>query len=223
MNSPSSIPFETVCREVRSRFPTAFAPTPETPPPAVEDITEWTARCPDLPGFHQVRAGGGCGSLEVLLSLVAETGARPMRMVWIDPADSLDPATAFERTPTHLLWARGGGLPGALRVADAILRDGDFPFVCLDGVLLPAAEWRRIPLSRWYRLQRLVSRRQATLLLWTPPVAIPAASRRWTLSAEWSFDHLFDRSPEELRARIRIAPADGAEMENRTGEGRRPA
>lgn len=153
--------------------------------------------------------GKTTGSLEVLLQLVEETGQRQMRMVWIDPCDCLDPVTAFNRSPRHMLWARGGGLGRALQVADAVLRDENFPFVCLDGVLIPADEWKRIPLHRWYRLQRLAYRRGACLVLWTPAVVIPAATGRWQLSANWEFPDCFHASREELQAGVSLTVAEG--------------
>lgn len=178
-------------------------------------LASWTRNCVGSVGLQQVVAEPRkvSGSLQVLLKLVEETWQRRMRMVWIDPCDCLDPVTAFDRSPQHLLWARGGGLGGALRVADAVLRDENFPFVCLDGVLLEENEWKRIPLNRWYRLQRLANRRGSALILWTPPVVIPAATRRWSLAARWSFSDCFTASREELRAGVSLMAT-----EERAGE-----
>lgn len=201
----SSISFEAACREVRSRFPTAFRPVgPSAESARGEAALGWASSLPDRPGLHQVvaPAGRSSGSLEMLLALVEETGRRGMRMVWIDPADCLDPPTAFQDAPRHLLWARGGGLGAALRVADAVARDPHFPFVCLDGMIVPTAEWKKVPLPLWYRLQRLVRRQGACLVLWSPPVPVPPAERRWALGGGWSFESLADRWPEELRAAL---------------------
>ncbi len=90
----------------------------------------------------------------------------------------------------------------ALRVADAVARDENFPFICLDGAMTAPDEWKRVPLSQWYRLQRLVRRHGTSLILWTPPVSIPPAECRWSVRGEWVFEELFDRSPEELRRSV---------------------
>jgi len=185
MNS-SSAEFDRVCREVRARFPSAFAERRSQSGPVTGSADAWVENCLKSPGVQQVLTtyGKTTGSLELLLRLVAETRCRQMRMVWIDPCDCLDPVTAFEKSPLHLLWVRGGGLAGAIRVADAVLRDENFPFVCLDGVLIPAEEWKRVPLGQWYRLQRLVHGRKTTLVIWTPSVVIPAANRRASFKSD---------------------------------------
>lgn len=175
-----------------------------------EDVSSWVEGCLSAAGMRQVISAPrrASGSLELLLRLVRETGRRQMRMVWIDPCDCLDPVTAFTAPPRHLLWARGGGLLRALQVADLVLRDENFPFVCLDGRLLAPSEWKRVPLNRWYRLQRLVHRRGSSLILWTPPVVIPAASQRWNLSARWTFPDCFTAPRGELEAAVSIVSAE---------------
>ncbi len=172
----------------------------------------------ELAGLHQVIASPGrvSGSLEVFLRLVEETRRRRIRMVWIDPSDCLDPVTAFAQAPQHLVWARGGGLPAALQVADAVLRDENFPFVCLDGVLLEENDWRRQPLSRWYRLQRLANRKGACLILGTPAVTIPAAGRRWTVGVNWEFPDCFTTPRGELQSGVSLTPADSSGASERS-------
>lgn len=212
MHSKGSLKFQEVCHEVRSRFPSAFGSLSAAAHSVEEqDGVSWLSSLPDRTGFHQVLSPGGVsvGSLELLLGAVEETGRRGIRMVWIDPCDCLDPPTAFDRVPGHLLWARGGGLEGALRVADAVARDENFPFICLDGSLIAAAEWKRVPLARWYRLQRLVHRHATSLILWTPPVSIPPVECRWTVRGQWTFAGLFDRSSEELCEAIRVQDLSG--------------
>jgi len=208
MHSKGSVDFQEVCREVRSRFPSAFgSPARPARSEGGEEGLSWAFSLPDQVGFHQVVIpfGVSSGSLELLLAAAEESGRRGMRMVWIDPSDCLDPPTAFDASPRHLLWARGGGLRTALRVADAVARDENFPFVCLDGAMIAPEEWKRVPLSQWYRLQRLVRCHGTSLILWTPPVSIPPAECRWNVRKGWAFGGLFDRSPEELRRSIHVS------------------
>ncbi|MGE9289371.1 MAG: hypothetical protein ACQKBT_00185 [Puniceicoccales bacterium] len=220
--SRSSDSFDQVCNEVRAQFPSAFQRTDPGSLEEGEEISSWIRSCVAVAGLKQVMAEPrkSSGSVEMLLGLVQEARRQRVRMVWIDPCDCLDPVTAFDRDPSHLLWTRGGGLSGALRVADAVLRDENFPFVCLDGMLLAAEEWKRVPLNRWYRLQRLANRRGASLVLWTPSMVVPAATQRWTLSARWSFPDCLDRSREELRQEIVLMHSEGVPRglpEERTG------
>lgn len=213
-SSPSS--FDQICREVRERFPSAFGKLPSPDRGAVEGVDSWVESCLGGAGMQQVCAvpRRSSGSLELLLKLVAETRRRQMRMVWIDPCDCLDPVTAFEVPPRHLLWARGGGLSTAVRVADAVLRDENFPFVCLDGVLLRQEDWRGVPSAQWYRLQRLAHRRGATVVLWTPPVTIPGVGRRWSLSCHWRFPDCFSASGDELRGEVSVLAEEEAAHES---------
>ena len=209
--SLSSRSFDQICTEVRARFPSAFSSTRRGSEETGEDLSSWIRGCIETPGLTQVttRPRRTSGSLEVLLELVEETQRRRLRMVWVDPCNCLDPVTAFDRSYPHLLWTRGGGLSEAIRVADTVLRDENFPFVCLDGVLLSAEEWKRVPLNRWYRLQRLAQRKGASLILWTPPMVVPAATQRWHLSADWAFPDCFNASREDLRGGISLVSAEG--------------
>jgi len=210
MQRKSSLDFQEACREVRLKFPTAFGPLSACAPSAAEEEgARWAASLPERPGLHQVLCpvGADSGSLELLLALVEETGRRGIRMVWIDPADSLDPQTAFSGPQRHLLWARGGGLQTALRVADTVARDENFPFVCLDGAMVAADQWKRVPLGQWYRLQRLVRHHCTSLILCSPSVSIPSVGLRWSVRRKWDFESLFDRNPGELLASIRVEDA----------------
>ena len=220
MRNSSSSAFREICREVRARFPSAFGGEGRSSVDrSASDLRSWLSTAPDRKGVGQLvaRPGVPSGSLEALLGLVEETRRRRMRMVWIDPADCLDPSSAFPEAPRHLLWARGGGLETALRVADTVLRDENFPFVCLDGALVPAVEWKRVPLDRWYRLQRIVHRRGTALLLCTPPLEIPPARWRLVPAPAWSFPSVFSLRPEELRAGVALTPEPAVAAAGETG------
>src|SRR5438132_12157031 len=74
----------------------------------------------------------------------------------IDGRDSCDVQSVDTGTLQHLLWVRCAKATEAIKAADFLLRDGNFPLVILDLVLNPAEELRRIQATSWYRLQRLV-------------------------------------------------------------------
>ncbi|PYK41956.1 MAG: hypothetical protein DME46_12505 [Verrucomicrobia bacterium] len=74
----------------------------------------------------------------------------------VDGRDSFDVQSVEPGTLQHLLWARCEKATEAIKAADFLLRDGNFPLIILDLVLNPVEELRRIPATSWYRLQRLV-------------------------------------------------------------------
>src|SRR5438874_7771116 len=74
----------------------------------------------------------------------------------IDGADSFDPGLSDNSALRHLLWIRCRKTFDAIKAADFLLRDGNFPLVIVDLVLNSAEELRKIPQTSWYRLQRLV-------------------------------------------------------------------
>jgi hypothetical protein len=74
----------------------------------------------------------------------------------VDGRDSFDVQSAGSAALAHLLWVRCETATQAMKAADFLLRDGNFPLVILDLILNTAEDLRRIPATSWYRLQRLV-------------------------------------------------------------------
>src|SRR5882724_1413268 len=74
----------------------------------------------------------------------------------IDGRDSFDPCGLNTASLRQLLWVRCSKASEAIKAADLLLRDGNFPLVIIDLVLNLAEELRKIPQTNWYRLQRLV-------------------------------------------------------------------
>lgn len=105
---------------------------------------------------------------------------RSGKVVWIDPADRLDPGTArcAGLDFAQLLWLRGGDATAALRAALLILQAGGFELIVLDLLDQPegALDFSR---SVWYRLLRGLERerRTALLLLARRPLAGTCADR----------------------------------------------
>jgi hypothetical protein len=67
----------------------------------------------------------------------------------------------------HLLWVRCSKASEAVKVADLLLRDGNFPLVIVDLVLNAPEQLRKIPQTNWYRLQRLVELLPTACLVFT--------------------------------------------------------
>jgi RecA/RadA recombinase len=70
----------------------------------------------------------------------------------VDGRDSFDPQPLGNPRLRNLLWVRCTNALDALKAADLLLRDGNFPLVVLDLVLNVSAELRKIPQTSWYRL-----------------------------------------------------------------------
>src|ERR1051325_4040399 len=87
------------------------------------------------------------GSALLTHALLQEAHRRGFFLALIDGRDSFDPQTAAPAVLRNLLWVRGRAAADAVKAADFLLRDGNFPLVVLDLVLNPAEELRKVPQS----------------------------------------------------------------------------
>ena len=78
----------------------------------------------------------------------------------------------------------------AVKAADLLLRDGNFPLVILDLVLNAAEELRKIPQTTWYRLQRLVEPVPTALLVLTRDRIVSSTQRKLVLENSWTLEDL---------------------------------
>lgn len=109
----------------------------------------------------------GSGMTSLALNAAAR---RPGKVVWVDPADRLDPSTA-SRTGldfTQLLWLRGSDVAAALRAALLVLQAGGFELLVLD-LLDQPDNALSFPRTVWYRLLRGLERERRTALLLLNP------------------------------------------------------
>lgn len=157
-----------------------------------------------------------CPSSGVTSLAMNAAARRPGKVVWIDPADRLDPGTArcAGLDFTQLLWLRGGDAAAALRAALLVLQAGGFELIVLD--LLDQTEGALgFPRSVWYRLLRGLERerRTALLLLAHRPLAGTCADKvievryqgwRWNTTREPLLDKVSIES--HLRASRRSLP-----------------
>src|SRR6185503_2371042 len=95
------------------------------------------------------------GSASLITDFVEAAADSGYFIALIDGRDSFDPAPLRRSALRHLLCVRCGEAVEAFKAADLLLRDGNFPVVVLDLVLNMPNEFRRIPSTSWYRLQRL--------------------------------------------------------------------
>jgi hypothetical protein len=103
-----------------------------------------------------ISAGTSGGSASLIHALVHCAYRDNYFLALIDGRDSFDPCGLDHISLQHLLWVRCSKAPEAVKAADLLLRDGNFPLVIVDLMLNGADELRKIPQTNWYRLQRLV-------------------------------------------------------------------
>ncbi len=133
------------------------------------------------------------GSASVIHRLLAAAQTERYFLALIDGRDSFDPQSLTNARLRHLLWIRCDKTCDAVKAADLLLRDGNFPLVILDLVLNAADELRKIPQTNWYRLQRLVEPASTAFLVLTRRSIIQSAQIKLVLENEWRLSDL----PEE--------------------------
>src|SRR5207244_2768048 len=127
----------------------------------------------------------------------------PRPVALIDGRDSFDPQPLGNACLRHLLWVRCNKVFEAIKAADLLLRDGNFPLVIVDLVLNPREELRKIPQTNWYRLQRLVESASTACLIMTRQGMVSSAQLKIVLENVWSLES-FEQEDAISRLRIRV-------------------
>jgi len=151
------------------------------------------------------RISAGSASLIHML-LQCNLGGSPQRIVLIDGHDSFDPSTSGglgKACLHHLLWVRCTNALDAIKAADLLLRDGNFPLVIVDLVLNPPADLSKIPQTSWYRLQRLVESAPTACLVMTRQGMVSSAQLKIVLENSWTLETFEDGSAIS-RLQIRV-------------------
>jgi hypothetical protein len=176
----------------------------------------------DIPGIDQPLGGGlpksaitelsspqvSAGSALLLCALVHTAHRHGYFLALIDGRDSFDPQALDNERLHHLLWVRCTQAIDAVKAADLLLRDANFPLVVLDLVLNPAAELRKVPQTSWYRLQRLVEAVPTALLVLTRESIISSAQLKLSLNNVWRLGDLDQKQPiDRLQVLVRRAQA----------------
>ena len=108
----------------------------------------------------------------------------------IDGCDSFDPCALDNSLLRHLLWIRCTKTFEAIKAADLLLRDGNFPLVIVDLVLNSAEELRKIPQTSWYRLQRLAESVPTACLILSRRSMVNSAQLKIVLENVWTLRNL---------------------------------
>ncbi len=144
------------------------------------------------------------GSASVIHALLQNAFRDGYFLALIDGRDSFDPAAWSARNDSplrNLLWLRCTKAVEAVKAADLLLRDGNFPLVILDLVLNYSDELRPIPQTSWYRLQRLVEATPIAFLVLTRHSMISSAQLKLSLENAWKLE---DLEQSDLAARLKI-------------------
>jgi hypothetical protein len=119
----------------------------------------------------------------------------------IDGRDSFDPCALASPTLGQLLWVRCAKALEAVKAADLLLRDGNFPLVIVDLILNSPDELRKIPQTTWYRLQRLVESVPTACLILTRYELVNSAQLKLVLENSWNLETL---EKQEAISQLRI-------------------
>src|ERR1017187_6869635 len=124
-------------------------------------ISEVDALAGGLPqgGLTEVYGPASSGRTSLMLAAMAQSTHRENVCALVDASDAFDPASAaavgvrLER----LLWVRcGGNAEHALKAADLLVQGGRFGLVVMDLADTPVVTARRISMTSWFRLRRVV-------------------------------------------------------------------
>jgi hypothetical protein len=150
-----------------------------------------------------VGPGHGSGSTQVIHELLRQTAADGQFLALVDGADSFDVSAVEPDVLAHLLWVRCNDAGDALKAADLLLRDSNFPLVVIDLKLNSALQLRKISSSIWYRLSRILEHSRTAVLVVTPQAFVSGVTWRVQVESGLGIEAL-EQSPEELLPQLRF-------------------
>jgi hypothetical protein len=133
---------------------------------------------------------GSAGSASLVQGFIHGAYRDKYFVALIDGRDSFDPSGLVNSVLAHLLWARCNKTFEAVKAADLLLRDGNFPLVIVDLILNSPEELRKIPQTTWYRLQRLVESVPTACLILTRYEMVSSAQLKLVLENSWNLETL---------------------------------
>jgi RecA/RadA recombinase len=159
-----------------------------------------------------VGIGAGSGSAQVIHALLHRVAAGGQFLVLVDGMDSFDVDAVEVDALARLLWVRCTKADEALKAADILLRDRNFPFVVVDLKLNSIAQLRKIQSSVWHRYRRLQEQNGTTLLVVTPTQLVGGAHCRVRVESKLGLEAI-TRPPVEVAGQLRfdLLRADGEE------------
>jgi hypothetical protein len=146
------------------------------------------------------------GSASLIHALLQAAHRNRYFLALIDGRDSFDPSSSGRPGNgclSYLLWVRCTKALEAIKAADLLLRDGNFPLVIVDLVFNAPQELRKIPQTSWYRLQRLVESAPTACLVLTRLGMVSSAQLKIVLENSWTLES-FEEENAISRLRIRV-------------------
>jgi hypothetical protein len=146
------------------------------------------------------------GSASFIQALLQAAHRDRYFLALIDGRDSFDPSVLSELGNArlrNLLWVRCSKALEAVKAADLLLRDGNFPLLIIDLVFNPPEELRKIPQTTWYRLQRLVESAPTACLILSRHGMVSSAQFKIVLENSWSLE-TFEEDEAISRLQIRV-------------------
>ena len=155
------------------------------------------------------------GSASFVAAMVHAANRDRYFLALIDGTDSFDPQPIGNQALRHLLWVRCQTTVQAIKSADLLLRDGNFPLVIIDLVLNSPNEVRKIQQTSWYRLQRLVESTSTAFVVLTRSNTVSSAQLKIVLENVWNLRAIEQENPATfLQFRIQRAHRTSATIEN---------
>jgi hypothetical protein len=148
-----------------------------------------------------ISQGTSAGSASLIQALIHCAYRDNYFLALIDGRDSFDPCGLANPWLQRLLWVRCSKASEAVKAADLLLRDGNFPLVIVDLVLNAPEELRKIPQTNWYRLQRLVEVQPMACLVLTRYEIVSSAQLKLVLENSWDIQTF---ETDDAFSRLRI-------------------
>jgi hypothetical protein len=149
------------------------------------------------------------GTASLIAALLRAAHRDGYFLALIDGRDSFDPEPLGNACLRHLFWLRCRTTGEAIKGADLLLRDGNFPLVIIDLVLNSGTEVRKIKQPTWYRLQRLVEPTSTAFLVLTRFSTVSSAHLKIILENAWTL-RTFRKEDPISHVQIRIQRLHGS-------------
>ncbi len=146
------------------------------------------------------------GSASFIQALLQAAHRDRYFLALIDGRDSFDPSALSELDNArlrNLLWVRCSKALEAVKAADLLLRDGNFPLLIIDLVFNSPEELRKIPQTTWYRFQRLVESAPTACLVLSRHGMVSSAQFKIVLENSWSLE-TFEEAEAISRLQMRV-------------------
>jgi hypothetical protein len=189
------------------RYPSTIAPRPgrlQTGLAFLDDAIEGGLPKGAITEVISPHLSAGSASLISTLLQVAQRDRYFLAL--IDGRDSFDPSGSGglgNACLRHLLWVRCHKALQAIKAADLLLRDGNFPLVIVDLLLNAPEELRKIPQTSWYRLQRLAESNCTACLVLSRESRVSSAQLKIILENFWTLE-TFEEKDAISRLQFRI-------------------